>query len=289
MKRSFAWYRNRRYGRSSEQLSAAEQQQIRLFNEIERSADHALPVDPLLDASPAESAAAPAPSRARRPRRQPLPPSLPRVERVVDLPEADQQCACGHRMVRIGEETAEKLDVIPPQVRAAPHGAAEVRLPSLRGLRRRAACGGAGGAGAGGADPQRSRQRRAAGVHRHGEVLRRAAAVPAGAAGFARLGVAVSRRTMADWMLAVAGACRPLLAALDDQLRSGPVLQIDETTVQVLNEPGRANATRSYVWVACGGPPAAPVVIYRYEPSSGRTGGGRHHRRLSGLRADRWV
>ena len=78
---------------------------------------------------------------------------------------------------------------------------------------------------------------------------------------FARLGVAVSRRTMADWMLAAAGACRPLLAALGDQLRGGPILQIDETAVQVLNEPGRANTTRSYVWVARGEPPTAPVVV----------------------------
>lgn len=78
---------------------------------------------------------------------------------------------------------------------------------------------------------------------------------------FARLGVAVSRRTMADWMLAAAGACRPLLAALGDQLRGGPVLQIDETAVQVLDEPGRANTTRSYVWVARGEPPTAPVVV----------------------------
>lgn len=261
-----AWYRNRRYGRSSEQLSAAEQQQIRLFNEIERSADHALPVDPLLDAPPAESAAAPTPSRARRPRRQPLPPSLPRVERVVDLPEADQQCACGHRMVRIGEETAEKLDVIPPQVRV------------LRTVRPKYACHHCEGSG----DEQRAAVRVApapAALIRKGVASEGLLAFIATAKfcdalplyrqeqQFARLGVAVSRRTMADWMLAVAGACRPLLAALDDQLRSGPVLQIDETTVQVLNEPGRANATRSYVWVACGGPPAAPVVIYRYEPS----------------------
>ena len=64
---------------------------------------------------------------------------------------------------------------------------------------------------------------------------------------FARLGVELSRRTMSDWMIADAAACEPLLELLREQLRSGPKLQIDETTVQVLKEPGRDNTTVSYV------------------------------------------
>ena len=48
--------------------------------------------------------------------RQRLPEWLPRVERVIDLPEEDKQCACGHEMVRIGEDCAERLDVIPPML-----------------------------------------------------------------------------------------------------------------------------------------------------------------------------
>ena len=47
-----------------------------------------------------------------------MPQALRRVEQVIDLPEQDKQCECGHRLVRIGEDTSEKLDVIPPQVRA---------------------------------------------------------------------------------------------------------------------------------------------------------------------------
>ena len=193
-----------RTGPAGDQRAAGGVVLIRLFNEIERSADHALPVAPLLDAPPAEPAAAPVPS-ARRPRRQPLPPSLPRVERVVDLPEADQQCACGHRMVRIGEETAEKLDVIPPQVRV------------LRTVRPKYACHHCEGSG----DEQRAAVRVApapAALIRKGVASEGLLAFIATAKfcdalplyrqeqQFARLGVAVSRRTMADWMLAVAGA-----------------------------------------------------------------------------------
>ena len=86
---------------------------------------------------------------------------------------------------------------------------------------------------------------------------------------FARLGVELSRRTMSDSMIAVAAACEPLLELLLERLRSEPKLQIDETTVQVLKEPGRDNTTVSYVCVARGGPPETPALVYRYEPSRG--------------------
>jgi len=41
----------------------------------------------------------------------------------------------------------------------------------------------------------------------------------------------------------------------------------DETTVQVLREPDRANTTKSYMWVARGGTPGKPVVLFRYHPT----------------------
>jgi len=42
---------------------------------------------------------------------------------------------------------------------------------------------------------------------------------------------------------------------------------MDETRVQVLNEPGRENTTQSYMWVARGGPPEKPAVLFHYAPS----------------------
>ena len=91
----------------------------------------------------------------------------------------------------------------------------------------------------------------------------------------ARLGVELSRRTMSDGMIATAGACELLLELLLERLHGGPKPQIDETTVQVLKEPDRANTTVSYVWVARGGPPETPVLVYRYEPSRAVAGGWR--------------
>ena len=50
-------------------------------------------------------------------------------------------------------------------------------------------------------------------------------------------------------------------------IRSGPIVNMDETTVQVLAEPGRTNTTKSFMWVARGGTPGKPVVIFRYHPT----------------------
>jgi hypothetical protein len=45
------------------------------------------------------------------------------------------------------------------------------------------------------------------------------------------------------------------------------VLQMDETTVQVLKEDGRAAKTKSRMWVRRGGPPDKPVILFNYEPT----------------------
>jgi hypothetical protein len=74
---------------------------------------------------------------------------------------------------------------------------------------------------------------------------------------------------MADWMIAASEACAPLMKILQGRLRSGPILQLDETTVQVMEEPGRANTTLSYMWVARGGTSQAPVILYHYAPGRG--------------------
>ena len=258
-----AWFKNKLYGRGTEQLTAAERLQIRLFDEIEHSADSESP--PHDEPLPDQAAEVLARTRSR-PRRRPLPQALPRVEQVIDLPEQDKQCECGHPLVRIGEDTSEKLDVIPPQVRV------------IRTVRPKYACHHCEGSG----DEEHPAVRIAPpppalipkGLASEGLLAFIATAKFCDALPlyrqerqFARLGVELSRRTMSDWMIAAATACQALMPALLDKLRCGPTLQIDETTVQVLKEQDRANTDLSYVWVARGGPPDEPVVVYRYEPS----------------------
>ena len=72
---------------------------------------------------------------------------------------------------------------------------------------------------------------------------------------------------MCGWALRAAEACEPIMELLHEEILSGPVLNLDETTVQVLKEPGRKNTSKSYMWLARGGPPGKPGVLFHYSPS----------------------
>ena len=52
----------------------------------------------------------------KKPGRKPIDPKIERKERIIDIPENEKTCACGSVLTRIGEETSEKLVIIPPQI-----------------------------------------------------------------------------------------------------------------------------------------------------------------------------
>jgi transposase len=53
--------------------------------------------------------------------RKPFPKEIPREEIVHDIPEAEKICACGATREKIGEETTEKLDIIPAKIMVIRH------------------------------------------------------------------------------------------------------------------------------------------------------------------------
>lgn len=46
---------------------------------------------------------------------------------------------------------------------------------------------------------------------------------------------------------------------------------MDETSVQVLKEDGRAATAKSYMWVRRGGPPGQCIILFDYAPSRAGT------------------
>jgi transposase len=54
--------------------------------------------------------------RRKKGGRKPLDRNLPREEEIIDIPEEEKTCACGARLTQIGEETSEKLHIIPQQI-----------------------------------------------------------------------------------------------------------------------------------------------------------------------------
>lgn len=72
---------------------------------------------------------------------------------------------------------------------------------------------------------------------------------------------------MCKWAMQVAVTCQPLLNLLQDEVLSSHYINIDETSLQVLREPGRKAKTKSYMWIFRRGDPDRPVLIYQYHPT----------------------
>jgi len=84
---------------------------------------------------------------------------------------------------------------------------------------------------------------------------------------FPRIGVKISRATMCSWTQRIAQSCEILLMMLKKEVLSGPLINIDETPVQVLNEPGKTSRSKSYMRVFCGGAGERPGILFEYHPT----------------------
>ena len=197
--------------------------------------------------------------------RKALPDNLPRIDRVHDINDADKICSCGCELSRIGEEVSEQLDIIPAKIQV------------IRNIRPKYAC------------------KNCEGVEDDGPTVKIAPVplqiIPRSIASsgllahiltgkfvdhtpfchqekqLLRLGVKVSRTSMCSWAMQSAETCLPLLNLLLEEVLAGSYINVDETTLQVLQEPGRKPTTKSYMWIFRRGDPNKPVVIYQYHPT----------------------
>ena len=255
--------RGRLFGRSAERLSEEDRKQLWLFNEAEMIvAAEKVQQEP-------ERVPVRAHTRIKR-ARKPLPPDLPRVEVIHDIPEEQKICGCGEALTRIDEEVCEKLEIIPAQVRVRRH------------VRPKYACKACEGSG----DEENPAVLIAPAVK---QLLAKSIVSPALIAYmivakfcdalpfyrlekiFERLKIDISRASMCNWAIRIHEDHQMLEQVLLEEIRSGPLIGIDETTVQVMNEIGKANTSKSYMWVFVGGPPGKLLILFHYDPS--RSGG----------------
>ena len=84
----------------------------------------------------------------------------------------------------------------------------------------------------------------------------------------ARSGIALSRQTMSNWLLACAKDwLEPIYNTLRGQLCTHSLIHVDETGLQVLHEPGKSAQSKSYMWLYRSGSDAEnPIVLYDYQP-----------------------
>lgn len=74
---------------------------------------------------------------------------------------------------------------------------------------------------------------------------------------------------MSSWILRAAEDwLRPVYDQLHRELVGQDVLHADETTLQVLREPGKSAQSKSYMWLYRTGCDAEhPIVLYEYRPN----------------------
>ena len=81
-----------------------------------------------------------------------------------------------------------------------------------------------------------------------------------------RQGLALSRQTMANWVIRGADEwLRLVYDRLHDQLLAQVYLHADETTLQVLHEPGRSAQSQSYMWLYRSGRDGPPIILFDYQ------------------------
>jgi transposase len=202
----------------------------------------------------------------RRASRGALPPHLPRIE--VTLAPEDTACPCCRAtMTVIGEDSSERLDVIPAQFRVI-----VTKRPKL-------ACRACAGTVVQAPAPARLIE---GGIPTeamvaHVLVARYADHLPLyrQAQILARQGVMLERSTLSFWMGYAATEVAPVVARLREMMLASTRLFADETVVPVL-DPGRGRTKQGYFWAMARddrpwGGSQPPAVVYSYAPGRGHT------------------
>lgn len=90
---------------------------------------------------------------------------------------------------------------------------------------------------------------------------------------FERQGLKISRQTLSNWVVKLSECYGShLYERMKQHLLSMEILHADETPLQVLNEPGRTAAQKSYMWLYRSGRTDVPIVLFEYADNrSGET------------------
>jgi len=240
----------RRYAASSEKLAP---DQIRLFDEAEVETQAAASTED-------ETVTVPEHTRRKRGRKK-LPEALPRVKVIHELPNDERVCPHdGKPLAEIGEVTSEQLDIIPAKIQV------------IRHIRKQYACSCGQCIKTAALPPQPIPKSLASpGLLAHITVSKYQDALPLYRQEtiLKRIGVELPRATLANWMIQAGILIQPLINLMQDRLLAYDIIQMDETPVQVLKEPGKTAQSKSYLWLQRGGPPDQPVVLYDYDPGRG--------------------
>jgi len=230
--------RKHRFGPSSEKYNAKQNDaQIPLFNEAEE----------LIRVKPKTKVRG---KKKKAGKRKPLPKELERVEKVHDLQAEQKTCPNdGMPLKHIGEDTSEQLLYIPASFKVIKHKRYKYVCPKCN--------------------------KHVITAGKPTDPIPKSIATPellsyvtvskyADGLPLYRLNGMFKRLDIAAmWMIKCGSLVQPLINLMEDKLLEQRCIHIDETSVQVLNEPGKKASSKSYFWVRR----AANIILFHYSPS----------------------
>ncbi len=245
-------FQRKQFVASSEKLSK-DQLPLGLFNEAEgaEAAEAEPPVDEQTTEVPAHT--------RRKKSRVSIPEGYPREEILYELADDEQVCPHdGATLKATGTEDHEQLDVIPAQIKAIRQRRQKYVCPCCEHYHITAS------------KPKQPIEKSIAspGLLAYVATQKYCDALPLYRQSeiFKRAGIELDRTNLANWMVRAGGLVQPLINLLQDSLLAQPVVHMDETPVQVLNEPGRAAQSQSYMWIM-GHFGQQSAVVFHYAPT----------------------
>jgi transposase len=254
-----SWYeeqfrlsQQKRFGSSSEQTNP---DQIQLFNEAESEAKPSLP-EPTMEEITYRR-------RKRQGHREALLEDLPVETIEYRLPPEEQVCSCGEGLHEMSTEVRQELKIIPAQVSVVKHvryvyacrscEREDIKTPIVIAPMPAPVLPGSLASPSAMSFIMTQKYVDGMPLYRQEQQL-------------SRLGIELSRQTLANWMIQGSERwLRPLYERMHQHLLNQDILHADETTLQVLREPGRPAQSTSYMWLYRSGRDGPAIILYDYQ------------------------
>ena len=258
----FRLNQHRLYGRSSEQTVYSEQQT--LFNEAEAldAVKPAVP-EPTLEEITYKR------KKKQKGHREEMLKDLPVEVVEYKLPEEEQVCdVCGGDMHEMSVEITREIEIIPPQVKVIEHRRSvyacgdceenEITTPVITAPMPKRTLPGSIASAATIAHVMTQKYMFGVTLYRQETYWK-------------QLDVEISRQTMANWLILASSRWLSIIfERMHQLLLQHDIIHADETTLQVLHEPGRAADSESYMWLYRTGRAGPPIVLFEYQTTRAR-------------------
>lgn len=240
------------FGRSSEQTNP---DQMQLFNEAESDTKPSLPEPTMEEISYHR--------RKKQGHREAQLEDLPVETIEYRLPPEEQVCSCGEDLHEMSTEVRQELKVIPAQVKVVKHvryvyacrrcEREDIKTPIVTAPMPAPVLPGSLVSPSAMAYIMTQKYVDGLPLYRQEQQL-------------SRLGIELSRQTLANWMLQGSDRwLRLLYERMHEHLVKQDILHADETTLQVLREPGRSAESTSYMWLYRTGREGPAMVLFDYQ------------------------